>query len=54
MWFRVVAEGVLAVCLCLGCDGVGGICGEWLRGFDQGLEGCDGVMSVSCEFGLFV
>ena len=32
----VGAGGVLDVCLCLGC---GGVCGEWVRGLDQGLEG---------------
>ena len=38
--------GVLDVCLCLGCSGVGGVCGEWVGGLDQGLEGWGGVMSV--------
>ena len=38
--------GVLDVCL--GCGG------EWLGGFDQGLEGWSGVTSVSCESALFV
>ena len=28
--------GVLDMCLCLGCSGVGG---EWVGGLDQGLEG---------------
>ena len=31
--------GVLDVCLCFGCGGVGGVGGEWVRGLDQGLEG---------------
>ena len=35
--------GVLDMCLCFGCGGVGG---EWVGGLDQGLEGCCGVMSV--------
>ena len=35
--------GVLDVCLCLGCGGVGG---EWLGGLDQGLEGWACVMYV--------
>ena len=35
--------GVLDVCLCFGCGGVGG---EWVWGLDQGLEGWDVVMSV--------
>ena len=29
-----------------GCGGVDGVGGEWVGGFDQGLEGWDGVMSV--------
>ena len=39
----VGTEGVLDVCLCLGCSGGGGEVG---RGLDQGLEAWDGVMSV--------
>ena len=31
------------MCVCLVCGGVGG---EWVRGFDQGLELYGGVMSV--------
>ena len=38
---------MLDVCLCLGCDGVGGVGGEWVGGMDQGLEGWGVVMSVS-------
>ena len=38
--------GVLDVCLCLVCGGVGGEGGEWVGGLDQGLEGWGGVMSV--------
>ena len=34
----VGTEGVLDVCLCLGCGGVG-VGGEWVGGLDQGLEG---------------
>ena len=30
--------GVLDVCLCLGCGGVGGVVGEWVCGLDHGLE----------------
>ena len=29
--------------MCLGC---GDVCGEWVKGFDQGLEGWSGVISV--------
>ena len=32
-------RGVLDVCLCLDCGGVGGIGGEWVGGSDQGMEG---------------
>ena len=35
--------GVLDVCLCFGCGGVGG---EWVGGLDQCLEGWGVVMSV--------
>ena len=35
--------GVLDVCLCLGCGGVGG---KWVGGLVQGLDGRGGVMSV--------
>ena len=42
--------GVLDVCLCFGCGGVGG---EWVGGLDQGLEGwC--YVCVRCEFGFSV
>ena len=30
--------GVLGVCPCLGCGGVGVVGGEWVVGLDQGLE----------------
>ena len=43
--------GVLDVCLCFGCGGVGG--GEWVGGLDQGLEGW-GYVCVSCESGFSV
>ena len=36
--------GMLDMCLCLGCGGVGG---EWVGGLDQGLEGW-GVLCM-CE-----
>ena len=35
--------GVLDMCLCFGCGGVGG---EWLGGLDKGRERWGGVMSV--------
>ena len=35
--------GVLDMCLCFGCGGVGG---EWVGGLDQGRERWGGVMSV--------
>ena len=35
--------GVLDVCLCLGCGGVGE---EWVRYLNHGLEGWGGVMSL--------
>ena len=30
--------GVLDVCLCFGCSGLGGVGGEWVGGLDQGQE----------------
>ena len=36
---HVGTDGMLDVCLCFGCGGVGGICGEWVWGLDQGLQG---------------
>ena len=36
--------GALEVCLCFGC--CGGVGGERVGGFNQGLEGWDGVMSL--------
>ena len=38
--------GVLDMCLCFSCGGVGGIGGEWVGGLDQGRERWGGVMSV--------
>ena len=35
--------GVLDMCLCFGCGGVGG---EWVGGLDRGRERWGGVMSV--------
>ena len=43
---HVETGGVLDVCLCFGCGGVGGIGGEWVVGWDQGLEVWGCVMSV--------
>ena len=42
----VVTEGVLDMCLYLGCGGVGGVDGEWLGGLDHGLERWCVFMSV--------
>ena len=36
--------GVLDVCLCFSCGGVGGVGVDWVWGLDQGLEVWDGVM----------
>ena len=45
--------GMLDVCLCLRCDGVGGVGREWVGGLDQGLEGwC--YVCVSCASGSIV
>ena len=38
--------GVLAMCLCFGCGGVGGVGAEWVVGLDQGQERWGGVRSV--------
>ena len=38
--------GVLDVCLCLRCGGVGGVGWECVGGLEQGLEEWGGVMSV--------
>ena len=38
--------GVLDVCLCFSCAGVGGVGGQWVGGLDQGRELWGGVMSV--------
>ena len=43
--------GVLDMCLCFGCGGVGG---KWVGGLDQGQEWWGGVMSVRCESGFSV
>ena len=39
----VGSGGMLDVCQCLDCGGVGG---EWIGGLDQGLEEWGGVISV--------
>ena len=42
----VITGGVLDVCLCLSCGGVGVVGGAWVEGLDQGPQGWGGVMSV--------
>ena len=39
----VGTRGLLDMCLCFGCGGVGG---EWVGGLDQGRERWGGVMFV--------
>ena len=47
--------GVLDMCLCFGCDGVGGVCGGVLGGLDQGREAVGWCyVCVRCESGLYV
>ena len=36
----------VGMCLCFGCDGVGGVGGEWVGGLDQCRERWGGIMSV--------
>ena len=36
---HVGTGGVLDVCLCFGCDGVGGVGVAWVGGLEQGLVG---------------
>ena len=38
--------GVLDMCLCFGCGGVGGVGREWVGGLDNGRERWGGVMYV--------
>ena len=42
----VGTRGMFEECLCLSWGDVGGVGGEWLGGFEQGLEEWGGVMSV--------
>ena len=41
--------GVLDMCLCFGCGGVGGLGGEWVGGLEQGLGAVGGVVLCLCE-----
>ena len=41
-----IGFGLYQSCGNRGSGGVGGVCGEWLGGLDQGLEGWGGVISV--------
>ena len=51
---RYVCVFLRAVCVERGLGlGCGGVDGEWIGGFDQGLEGWGG-MSVRCESRFFV
>ena len=43
---HVVTGGVVDMCLCFGCGGVGGVGWAWVGGLDQGRERWGGVMSV--------
>ena len=41
------------MCICFGCGGVAGVCGEWVGGLDQGMEAwC--YVCVNCQSGLSV
>ena len=44
-------QGVLDVCLYLGCGSVGGVGGEWVVGLEQGLEWWGGVL---CVYGSYM
>ena len=47
-------RGVLDMCLCLGCGGVGGLVGEWGWGLGPGSGGVGWCfVCVSCESGFF-
>ena len=41
------SEGVVNVCLCLGCGSVGGVGGDWVVGMDQGWR--SGVVLYMCD-----
>ena len=49
-----MARGVLDVCLCFGCGGVGDVDGEWVGGLDQGLDGWGGVVLCLCEVWVWI
>ena len=51
IWFGinnpVGTGGVLDVCLCFGCGGVGGVCGKWVGAWIRVWRG--GVVLCLCE-----
>ena len=51
---HVGTGGVLGVCLCLGCSGVGGIGGEWVGDLTWVWRVGWCYVCVSCESGFFV
>ena len=46
--------GVLDVCLCFGCCGVGGVSGEWVGAWTRVWRGGWCYVCVSCESGFSV
>ena len=44
--------GVLDMCLCFGCGGVGGVCGEWVGAWTR--VGSGGVVLCLCEVSVWI